>query len=136
MKALLRRESLGVLCTAREGRPHASLMAYVVDDRAETLFMATRPGTRKYDNLKANPAVSVLVDDRRSGAGRIMALTVFGKYEPVVDPDLRRTWLDRLVERHPALAGLAEQPDLEVFAIQAESFLLLDGPEAASFEEL
>jgi len=138
MRELLKEMDMCVLATAREDRPHCSLMAYVADAGGRWIYMITQRRTKKYGYLVQNPHVSLLVDTRcewkRENRGNVKALTVYGIFEPTADPDERKSALRRIVERHPHLKELAEQPDAELLSIRVESFLLLDGVSTAHFE--
>jgi len=138
MKSLLKEMDMCVLATARENRPHCSLMAYVADPEGRWIYMITQRNTKKYRNLMENPWVSLLVDTRCEGKGAdrgtIEALTVRGVLSPVKEPGAREEMLRRIVERHPHLAKLAGQPDAEVLSIRVESFQLLEGAMEAHYE--
>jgi hypothetical protein len=49
----------------------------------------------------------------------------------MTDPGRTAALLARFVERHPALAGLAQEPDLAVLAFTPHAWLLLEGPQQA-----
>ena len=138
MRELLKELDMCVLATAHEDRPHCSLMAYVTDSEGSRIYMITQRKTKKYRYLLENPHVSLLVDTRCAWGlpdrGKVQALTVYGMFEPVADPDAGEAALRRIVERHPHLKQVAEQPDAELFSIRVESFLLLDGVSSACFE--
>jgi general stress protein 26 len=136
MKALLRENSICVLATSSENRPHCSLMAYVTDEHVAALYIVTLKTSQKYRNIAQNPNVSLLVDSRvddRSEIGSIKALTVSGISTLVRDKADKDLVLTRIEQNHPQLRGLVLHPDAEVIAIQIESFLLLDGPTQAHF---
>lgn len=128
IREFLRGNSLCVLATCVENRPHCSLMAYVADSR-DVLYMATLITTRKYENILQNPFVSVLVDNRHlSPETRYnQALTVSGRCIPMDDADRRKDILARIVEEHPHLQELADMPDVSVVAVYPTAFLFMDG---------
>ena len=70
MKAMVRDHDICVLATVAEGEPHCSLMAYVPDESCREIYMVTHRKTKKYRNLRANPAISLLIDTRESRSGR------------------------------------------------------------------
>ncbi len=140
MIQLLKEHHTCVLATCSENRPHCSLMAYVADDSGRVVYMITQRRSRKYKNMRENPLVSFLVDTRQgtdlSRMSTVCALTVHGTFSVLTDPMERTDALNRLLEMHPHLKGVAEAPDTEVFSVQVASFLLLDGPVDAYFYEL
>jgi general stress protein 26 len=139
MKTLLRRNSMAVLATCTENKPYCSLMTYVTDEQALTLYTATLKTSRKYKNILENPHVSLLVDSRMDDLGdaeSIKALTIGGICFTVKDKAVKGSILTRILEHNPHLHPLLSHPDVEVIAVQVESFLLLDGPMESSFVEI
>ena len=140
MKQLLKENDMCVLATCSANVPHCSLMAYASNDAGDVIYMVTRRNTRKYANLAGNPHVSLLVDTRSVGGlvGRsgVKALTVAGTFVPVSEAAERRRILQRIVEKHPHLKELVDEPDAEPFAITVQTLLLLDGVLNASYATL
>ncbi|MEM5788812.1 MAG: pyridoxamine 5'-phosphate oxidase family protein [Syntrophobacteraceae bacterium] len=138
MKALLRNNSLCILATCSENRPHCSLMTYITDEQGETIYTATLSASRKYRNIIQNPSVSLLVDSRMNdkSTSSIEALTVSGVASPIASQKGKDEILTMLVHHHPGLKDLLLDPDTVVIAIQVESFLLLEGPTHSNFVEL
>jgi nitroimidazol reductase NimA-like FMN-containing flavoprotein (pyridoxamine 5'-phosphate oxidase superfamily) len=140
MKALVKQKDVCVLATASENKPHCSLMAYVTDDECSEIYMVTNSDTRKYRNLVQNSTVSLLIDtrDEVQNANRLeaKALTVEGKFRPIEDGKEKGLVRDWLREKHPHLEKLISHPNAEVFSIRVVSFLLLDGPTDAYFEQI
>lgn len=129
IKAILEENSLCVLATSSENRPHCSLMAYIYDVQENVLYMMTLRTTQKYRNISHNPLVSVLVDTRNrlSGSEKNQALTISATCSLSAGDTIRSAILHRMVERHPHLQDLACMPEIEVLALHPTSFLLMDG---------
>lgn len=140
MKALVREKDICVLATASENKPHCSLMAYVADSQCTTIYMVTHKDSKKYSNLTENPWVSLLVDTRDESLSservKTMALTVSGIFEPILDVGHKDRIRAKLLERHPHMEQFAQDQDAEVFSIRIKSFLLLEGPIKAYFENV
>jgi nitroimidazol reductase NimA-like FMN-containing flavoprotein (pyridoxamine 5'-phosphate oxidase superfamily) len=129
IKAMLEENSLCVLATCSENRPHCSLMAYIYDNRENILYMMTQRSTQKHRNIRHNPRVSVLVDtrDHISGSEQNQALTISATCSLSAAAEIRSEILRRMVEKHPQLQDLAGIPDIEVLTLHPTSFLLMDG---------
>jgi nitroimidazol reductase NimA-like FMN-containing flavoprotein (pyridoxamine 5'-phosphate oxidase superfamily) len=140
MKSLLKENSMCVLATSSDDKPHCSLMAYVTDeDDVNTLFMVTPGSSRKFRNLSLNHHVSLLVDtraDSKGDRGNILALTVSGVCLTVENRADKDAILRRIVGAHPHLQDLAYHPEAEVISVRVETLLLLEGATTAHFEEL
>ncbi|MFW6148185.1 MAG: pyridoxamine 5'-phosphate oxidase family protein [Thermodesulfobacteriota bacterium] len=140
IKALVKKKDMCVLATVSGGNPHCSLMAYATDEECREIYMVTEKGTKKYQNLAANPSVSLLIDTREeltaSRPVQARALTVDGLYQKIDDEDKKRLARARFLERHPHLAGFIDQNDTELLRITVTSFLLLTGLKEAHFERM
>jgi nitroimidazol reductase NimA-like FMN-containing flavoprotein (pyridoxamine 5'-phosphate oxidase superfamily) len=140
IKSLIENRDVCVLSTVSGGKPHSSLMSYVTDITCRTFYMLTLTGTKKYRNLRANSAVSLLIDTREEDIDHrrkhIRALTVSGVFQQMKDPLEEESVLRQLLERHPHLKEFAESGEAKVFAVRAKSFQLLDGVSRSYFEEV
>ena len=129
-----------VLATAAGNRPHCSLMSYTAGPRGRELYMITLRNTQKFENLLANPHVSVLIDTREkdigSGRGRAKAVTVGGVFQAIADQGKKDAVRAQLAAAHPHLQELAARAEAESFSIIVESVLLLEGVAEAYFEEV
>ena len=140
MKELVRRKDICVLATVAENKPHCSLMAYVTDDECKEIYMVTGRATTKFQNIAHNPSVSLLIDtrDEHTAACRsdAQALTVSGVFEKITDDNMKRKMREKLLQNHPHIRALLEEPDAEIIRIRIISFLLLQGVSQAHFEKI
>jgi len=131
INAFLREKDMCVLATAREGKPHCSLMAYVADEKVEWVYMVTHRNTTKYANLLANEQVSLLVDNRCEGLpadrDKIQALTVHGTFHAVEEEGTKKKILAQVRQRHPHMVEFLDNPEAEIISVRVSSFLFLDG---------
>jgi nitroimidazol reductase NimA-like FMN-containing flavoprotein (pyridoxamine 5'-phosphate oxidase superfamily) len=140
MKKLVKDKDVCVLATVMDNVPHCSLMSYVPDRDCLEIYMMTQKGTKKFRNLAANRAVSLLIDTREEDCGadraRIKALTVSGVFKTISDKAKKKLVRQKLLKKHPQLKPFAEDPDTEVFAVKMKSFQLLDGVNNSYFEKV
>lgn len=134
MNDLLRSKNTCVLATCAADIPHCSLMAYIVSDDCREVLMATHAGTRKFRNIRENPAVSLLVDAReeapRSGA---WALTVEGECAWARDDVQAGHARARLLAVHPHLEAFLAHQEAVILTVRITSFLLLRGLTDAAY---
>lgn len=139
MKSLLKQGDMCVLATCSENRPHCSLMGYVTDEAAETVYMVTLKDSQKYRNVLDNPQVSLLVDTRQDipvmGRKGVKALTVHGACRPL-SAEEGRGFLLELAGRHPHLEAISRHPDAAVLEVKVEGFLLMDGVSDAHYHTI
>ena len=137
MKALAREKNSCVLATIADSKPYCSLMAYVTNTACTEIYMVTHRQTQKFQNLVANPAVSLMIDTRdatpRSPA---KALTVEGIFKKITDPVKVQKVRRKLLSAHPHLSDFMGHAEAEVFQIKIISFLLLNGLTDAFYEVL
>ncbi len=140
MKKIVKDKDVCVLATVNQNVPHCSLMSYVPDRDCREIYMMAQKSTKKYRNLAANKAVSLLIDTREEDCGadraKIKALTVSGVFAPIRSAAKKKLVCRKLLRKHPQLKPFADDPDAEVFAVKAKSFLLLDGVKKAYFEKV
>ena len=137
MKNLAKQNDTCVLATIADRKPYCSLMAYVTNKDCTEIYMVTHRQTQKYQNLKKNPSVSLLIDTRgTSPRTKARAMTVEGVYQEINDNDQEQKLRQKLLSAHPNLNDFMGNPDAKVLRIRIISFLLLDGLTRSSFCEI
>jgi nitroimidazol reductase NimA-like FMN-containing flavoprotein (pyridoxamine 5'-phosphate oxidase superfamily) len=140
IKDLVIEKDVCVMATVSGGKPHCSLMSYVVDDQCHEIYMVTQKNTKKYTNMLENPFVSLLIDNREQHVGadrqNAKALTISGTFQEIDDNFKKNAARNRLLERRPHLKVFLDDPGTEIFCVKINSFLLLDGLTNAYSESL
>ena len=137
IKALVLRKDSCVLATTDGETPHCSLMAYVAGDSGERLFLVTSSDSRKYQNIRRHPRVSLLIDTRGEQQRELtQALTMTGTCDILQDSAKIAQVKAAFVRQHPHLAGFIRRDGMAVMCVQVDFFLLLEGPERAYYEIL
>ena len=112
-------------------------MAYVPDDSGERLFLITSSASRKYQNIRRHPRVSLLIYARGEQQREFtQALTVTGTCDILQDTGEIAQVKATFVRQHPHLTGFIRKDEMAVMCVQVDFFLLLKGPERAYFESL
>jgi nitroimidazol reductase NimA-like FMN-containing flavoprotein (pyridoxamine 5'-phosphate oxidase superfamily) len=128
MKQLVRGKSICVLSTIAGNKPYCSLMAYASNDDGTEIYMATHRSTKKFRNLCANPAVSLMIDTREDASrSQVRALTVEGACEWIEDDARKGVVRSRLLSLHPHLKDFLAHTDSELLCVKIKAFLLLKG---------
>ncbi len=140
IKNLIAEEDVCVLATLSENKPHCSLMLYVAEADLRMIHMATQKGTRKYRNMRNNPEISLLIDSRKTPCGKSLSetnsLTISGRFTEIQDIDERNAIRAKMIQRHPGHKAFFQDPELEIFGMKVESFLLLEGLTKACFMQV
>jgi nitroimidazol reductase NimA-like FMN-containing flavoprotein (pyridoxamine 5'-phosphate oxidase superfamily) len=135
INALIMRKDSCVLATTDGETPHCSLMAYVPDDSGERLYLVTSSATRKYQNIRCRPRVSLLIDTRgERQREQTQAVTITGTCDILQDTAEIAQVKAAFIRQHPQLADFIWKDDVAVMCVQIDFFLLLDGPERAYYE--
>lgn len=61
-------QKLAVLSTIKNGRPYSNLVAFLADSDLDIIYFTTPRFTRKYQNIKETPLVSVFIDNRENSS--------------------------------------------------------------------
>lgn len=110
----------GVLATSDKGKPYTSLIAFALTPDRRTLIFATPRATSKYANMRCEPAVSILLDNRSQNAAdihRAQAVTLLGTAKDVITDTRKAEYRTLLLERHPELAAFIDEPGTSLIAV-------------------
>lgn len=129
VRDLLATQRYAVLGTQGGQRVALNLMALAATDDLRSLILATERVTAKYDNLRRNPQVSLLVDNR-SNQGTdtqvALALTIDGLAEEMSGSDRERL-AQGFLARHPQLQSFVQSPSCALFRVSVERYELVRG---------
>ncbi len=127
LRNLLATQRLAVLATQSQGQPYGSLVSFASTRDSREILFATSRATRKYANLKADPRVALVIDNRsnrESDFQEAMAATATGRAEEV--PDAERADLLRVyLAKHPYLADFVAAPTCAFLRVRVETYYLV-----------
>ncbi len=126
---LLLSQKLAVLATqSSEGSAYASLIAFAATDDLRKIVFATPKATRKFANIRHNPKVSLLIDDRSNNEQDFhdaQAVTVMGTVDRI-DADASQTELASLyLSKHPYLEDFLRSPSTAFIIVSVRSYHLV-----------
>jgi general stress protein 26 len=126
---LLLSQKLAVLATqSSEGSAYASLIAFGATDDLRKIVFATPKATRKFANIKHNPNISLLIDDRSNNEKDFhdaQAITVMGVVDRI-DYDASQNELASLyLSKHPYLEDFLHSPSTAFIIILIRSYYLV-----------
>jgi heme iron utilization protein len=129
LRDLFSGQRYGVLGTQGAERVSLNLMAVAATDDLRFLILATERATTKYANLRHDPQVSLLVDNRANRSDdtqTALAVTVDGLAEEVSGPE-REELEQLLLSRHPQLGAFVHSPTCSLFRVRVERYELVRG---------
>ncbi|MGI5817969.1 MAG: pyridoxamine 5'-phosphate oxidase family protein [Armatimonadota bacterium] len=127
LRRLLREQRLCVLSTHRDGAPYASLVAFVASEDLGGIIFTTPRGTRKFENIKADPRVAVLIDNARelpADCEKAAAVTATGRAVELSD-GARAEAAERFCEAHRHMRQFVADPSTALICIQVETYYVV-----------
>jgi general stress protein 26 len=126
---LLLSQKLAVLATqSPEDSSYSSLIAFAATDDLQKIVFATPQATRKFANIKHNPRVSLLIDNRSNNENDFhdaKAVTVLGTVERIdsgTSPDELKSLY---ASKHPYLEDFLRSPSTAFIIISVKSYYLV-----------
>ena len=118
---LLINQRLAVLSSNMNDQPYPSLVAFAHTEDLQTLFFATLRSSKKYENIKSNPKISMLIDNRGNSPKDIsnaIAVSVFGTVSEINSEDEKVR--DIYLGKHPYLKDFIEMQDCALLKIKVD----------------
>ncbi|MFQ3325342.1 MAG: putative pyridoxamine 5'-phosphate oxidase family protein [Pseudomonadales bacterium] len=127
--SLLNEQVQCVLATLSDKELALHLMAYAVSAELDQIYFASLENTQKVKNMRANPNVTCLWDNRtgsNTDHTRGLAMSGFGQAgELTGEPALAAQQL--LLQRNATLKALLSEPTLVLFAIHIGRYQWVEG---------
>lgn len=138
MLELVRAKDICVMGTRGSNCPHLSLMAYVRDSETGCFILYTHPDTGKWENLRADPRLSLLIDSRDDdlpgNRKQAKALTITAVHQ-ATDAQEENRLREIFLLRHPHMFEFIENGAVMIRA-EPRSYKLLTGIDRIDFEEV
>jgi nitroimidazol reductase NimA-like FMN-containing flavoprotein (pyridoxamine 5'-phosphate oxidase superfamily) len=135
---VLERNRLAVLATQRNGQPHASLMAFTPLEGVRFLAFATYRDTLKYESIRQDRRVAILVEDRQSSvrrSGKRLVLTALGEAIETSEEE-RLTHIATHLSRHPGLRRFLSSPACEFMRVAVRAYQVVSGIDDVRWYEI
>jgi len=123
---LLMSQHLAVLATYYNGQPYSNLVAFAVTEDLKHIFFVTSKNTRKYDNIRENKKVAMLIDSRKNETSDFVnafALTAIGIAQETIGDERNR--LARIyLAKHPYLTEFLNMSDSALIRITVSDYIV------------
>ena len=125
---LFKSQSFAVLSTQKNDQPYSSLIAFAVNSDLNYFYFLTPNTTRKYENLKANPKVCILVNDSQNKADDVYnAVSVTGTgVAQTIDKSIEQEALDLYLKKNPNLKEFAKAPTTAFVRISMKRYFMVN----------
>ncbi|MFW9810612.1 MAG: pyridoxamine 5'-phosphate oxidase family protein [Candidatus Thorarchaeota archaeon] len=127
IKKVLDSQSIAVLGTSKNDEPYSCLVGYEITNDLKSAIFATMRKRLKYENIAANPRVTLIIDDRDqkdSSFNETTSITIVGKANDIVNED-REKYAELLVKRHPSLTDFVESPDCAIIKVDVDKIYVV-----------
>ena len=126
IRELLVSQKLAVLATQKDEQPYNCLVAIAGTVDLKDLLFSTSRSTRKYNELKTNPRVSILIDNRsnmESDFNSAVAVTAIGRATEARGVD-RDNLANIYLKKHPNLVNFVDSPDNALIRIVINKYVI------------
>lgn len=125
---LFESQSFAVLSTQKNDQPYSSLVAFAVTPDLNYFYFLTPNTTRKYENLKTNPKVCILVNDSQNQADDVYnAVSVTGTgVAETIDKSVEQKALDLFLRKHPHLKNFSKAPTTAFVRISMKRYFMVN----------
>ena len=120
-------QKLAVLGTHQGGQPYGSLVAFAATSDLRNLVFATTRATRKFANLKSDPRVSMVFDNRSNRVAdfrKAVAATALGRAREVRGKE-RENLAEMYLAKHPHLKEFVGSPTCALVKMRVEVYYVV-----------
>ncbi len=127
LRDLFRAQRLAVLATQSGRQPYGNLVAFVATKDLKHLLFATTRATRKYANIKRNPRIAMVMDNRsneETDFHRARAVTATGVVEEAEGRE-RVRFQKLYLSKHPYLKEFVSSPTCALLKMEVETYYIV-----------
>ena len=125
--SVLSSQKIAVLGTSNDGEPYSCLIAFAITEDLKELVFATMRQRLKYENIMANPRVTLIVDNRDAKASdfnETTSITMIGTAQDI-QGESRNRYAGLLLKRHPTLSDFVNSPDCAVLRVEVDKIYIV-----------
>ncbi len=125
LKKIFDTQYFAVLNSVGSGQPYSNLIAFAVTDDWKSLVFVTERTTHKYQNIRENERVALLLDNRTNQLSDIadaIAITLIGTAREASDG--RSGLRDIFLKRHPQLEQFVNNPDNALILVNIDEYII------------
>ena len=120
------KQRFAVIATQASNEPYTSLVAFSSTEDLSYLIFATLRQTRKYENIRKNAKISMLIDNRENLSSDIknaIAMTVVGNASEIKDN--RKHFMDIHLKKHPYLKEFLQDANCALIGLSVEKIFIV-----------
>jgi heme iron utilization protein len=119
-------QKFAVLATFFNGQPYSNLVAFASTNNLKKILFTTNRNTRKYNNIRENAHVAILIDNRKnelSDFSDAYAVTAIGVAKDILEGE-RNILSEIYLAKHPSLADFLSMPDSVLIGIEVIEYII------------
>jgi nitroimidazol reductase NimA-like FMN-containing flavoprotein (pyridoxamine 5'-phosphate oxidase superfamily) len=123
---LFTKQRFAVIATQASNEPYTSLVAFSSTEDLSYLIFATLRQTRKYENIRKNAKISMLIDNRENLSSDIknaIAVTVVGNATEIKEK--QQYFLDIHFRKHPYLREFLKNENCVLVGLSIEKIIIV-----------
>ncbi|MBN2230526.1 MAG: pyridoxamine 5'-phosphate oxidase family protein [Candidatus Thorarchaeota archaeon] len=127
IRKVLDTQKIAVLGTSKNDEPYSCLVAFAISNDFKELVFATMRQRLKYQNILANPRVTLIIDDRDasySDFNDTTSITMIGTARDITGEN-REKYASSLLERHPALIDFVSSPECALICVTVDKIYIV-----------
>ena len=127
LNELFTSQKLAVLGTHQGVQPYGSLVAFAATSDLRNLVFATTRATRKFANLRSDPRVSMVLDNRSNRVAdfrKAVAATALGRAREVRGKE-RENLAEMYLAKHPHLKEFVGSPTCALVKMRVEVYYVV-----------
>lgn len=120
------KQRFAVVATQASNEPYTSLVAFSSTEDLSYLLFATLRQTRKYENIRQNAKISMLIDNREnlsSDVKNAIAVTVVGNASEIKDN--RQHFMNIHLKKHPYLREFLQDSNCALIGLSVEKIFIV-----------
>jgi heme iron utilization protein len=120
------KQRFAVIATQASNEPYTSLVAFSSTEDLSYLIFATLRQTRKYENIRQNAKISMLIDNRENLSSDIknaITVTVVGNASEIKDN--RQHFIDIHHKKHPYLKEFLQNSNCALIGLSVEKISIV-----------
>lgn len=125
IKKVITDQYFAVLASVGQGQPYTNLVAFVAAEDLKSVFFTTNRNTKKYENVKFEKRISLLIDNRQNRPADLkeaVAITVIGSAVEEPDPDSRLHKI--FLMRHRSLKQFLSNADTALITVRVSEYII------------
>lgn len=137
LRSLLDSQLNATLATSKDGKPYCCLVSFFVSDDFRHLLFATKRARLKYEQMKANPHVALLIENtlnQPEDVTEAISVSVLGTVEDITNPK-RAKYAELLAKRHPMLKDFVHEEDTAIMRVSINKMYVVTNFESVEVVE-